>query len=78
MFSCLLLIPAASQSCVPWKDSLSSPLHYGKLDAWCLADLQDIIGGDGSNDDIKNTMESWVWWLMPLIPALRRQRQVDF
>jgi hypothetical protein len=27
--------------------------------------------------DIKETDEAKVWWCMPLIPAVRRQRQVD-
>jgi hypothetical protein len=27
---------------------------------------------------IKNKNKSWVWWLTPLIPALRGQRQADF
>ena len=26
----------------------------------------------------KNQVTGWAWWHMPLIPALRRQRQVDF
>jgi hypothetical protein len=26
----------------------------------------------------KVTKISWVWWHMPLIPALGRQRQADF
>jgi hypothetical protein len=27
---------------------------------------------------VKNHNVNWAWWCMPLIPALRRQRQVDF
>jgi hypothetical protein len=27
---------------------------------------------------IKNVCVSWAWWCRPLIPALGRQRQVDF
>jgi hypothetical protein len=27
---------------------------------------------------LKNRSTSWVWWYTPLIPALGRQRQVDF
>jgi hypothetical protein len=27
---------------------------------------------------LKSKQGSWVWWCTPLIPALRRQRQVDF
>jgi hypothetical protein len=34
------------------------------------------------NSDIKATVTnyymSWAWWRTPLIPALGRQRQVDF
>jgi hypothetical protein len=30
------------------------------------------------NNSPKEIQESWVWWCMPLIPALRRQRQADF
>jgi hypothetical protein len=26
----------------------------------------------------KKTLFSWAWWHTPLIPAFRRQRQVDF
>jgi hypothetical protein len=26
----------------------------------------------------EDILESWVWWRMPLIAALRRQRQADF
>jgi hypothetical protein len=26
----------------------------------------------------KRKKESWAWWRTPLIPALGRQRQVDF
>jgi hypothetical protein len=28
-------------------------------------------------DSKKNDMGSWVWWYMPVIPALRRLRQED-
>jgi hypothetical protein len=35
-----------------------------------------------SNKKIKkkknHKKKSWVWWCMPLIPALGRQRQADF
>jgi hypothetical protein len=31
----------------------------------------------GINNSLKE-IQSWVWWHTPLIPALRRQRQVDF
>jgi hypothetical protein len=27
---------------------------------------------------LKEKKKSWVWWHMPLIPALGRQRQADF
>jgi hypothetical protein len=30
------------------------------------------------NNSLKEIQDCWVWWHIPLIPALRRQRQVDF
>jgi hypothetical protein len=29
-------------------------------------------------EELKKLDSSWAWWCMPLFPALRRQRQVDF
>jgi hypothetical protein len=38
-------------------------------------DYMNIAMGEGV---IKKRKGSWAWWHMPLIPALGRQRQVDF
>jgi hypothetical protein len=31
-----------------------------------------------ARDEVKKAFGSWVWWHMPLIPALGMQRQTDF
>jgi hypothetical protein len=45
-----------------------------------LRALTDLEEGPGlaSSIHMQNLGYSWAWWRMPLIPALGRQRQVDF
>jgi hypothetical protein len=49
-----------------------------------LAEARECVRATGARDacvcqppDMK-TRESWAWWHTPLIPALGRQRQMDF
>jgi hypothetical protein len=51
----------------------------GVIDATITNRMQEIEERISSAEDtIENTDTTWQWWHTPLIPALGRQRQVDF
>jgi hypothetical protein len=41
-------------------------------------DSYSVLIYNNKKSFLKKERESRVWWCMPLIPALRRQRQADF
>jgi hypothetical protein len=82
MFDPLRILLGSQSSLSPkkgkWYILLQTTYGHLQVNASWVNMLSLILPTSGSLNTTLRSVHSWAWWLMPLIPALGRQRQVDF